>query len=149
MKLAEALQERADLSRRLEQLQARMNLNALVQEGETTPEDPDELLKEFEKDAARLQEVIAAINLRNAQTVCDGRTLTEMLAERDVLTIRIRTLQDLVSHASGTAHRARNSEIRILPSVNVRELQKQADRLAQQLRRLDNTIQELNWLTEL
>ena len=36
MKLAEALQERADLNRRIEQLSSRLNSNVLVQEGEET-----------------------------------------------------------------------------------------------------------------
>ncbi len=33
MKLAEALQERADLNRKIEQLKSRLNNNVLVQEG--------------------------------------------------------------------------------------------------------------------
>ena len=40
MKVAEALQLRADLNRRIAQLGERLNANALVQEGESTPEDP-------------------------------------------------------------------------------------------------------------
>ena len=36
MKLAEALQERADLNRNIEQLKSRLNNNVLVQEGEKT-----------------------------------------------------------------------------------------------------------------
>lgn len=40
MKLAEALQERADLNRRIQQLQGRLNSNAVVQEGERPPESP-------------------------------------------------------------------------------------------------------------
>ena len=39
MKLAEALQERADLNRQIEQLQARLYNNAVVQEGEKPAED--------------------------------------------------------------------------------------------------------------
>ena len=37
MKLAEALQERADLNRRIEQLRDRLENNALVQEGRPPP----------------------------------------------------------------------------------------------------------------
>ena len=47
MKVAEALQLRADLNRRIAQLGERLNANALVQEGESTPEDPKALLREF------------------------------------------------------------------------------------------------------
>ena len=47
MKLAEALQERADLNRRMEQLKRRLTSNALVQEGERPAEEPAELLAEL------------------------------------------------------------------------------------------------------
>ena len=40
MKLAEALQERADLNRNIEQLRSRLRNNVLVQEGEQPAEDP-------------------------------------------------------------------------------------------------------------
>ena len=40
MKLAEALIERADLQRRLEQLKQRLNQNAQYQEGEEPAEEP-------------------------------------------------------------------------------------------------------------
>ena len=48
MKLAEALQERADLNRRIQQLQQRLENNAMVQEGERPAEDPAELLAELD-----------------------------------------------------------------------------------------------------
>ncbi len=40
MKLAEALQERADLNRKIDQLRQRIENNVLVQEGEKSQEDP-------------------------------------------------------------------------------------------------------------
>ena len=45
MKLAEALQERADLNRRIEQLRNRLENSALVQEGERPAEAPEVLLE--------------------------------------------------------------------------------------------------------
>ena len=48
MKLAEALQERADINRKIEQLKVRLNNNVLVQEGEKTAEDPDQLKQELD-----------------------------------------------------------------------------------------------------
>ena len=41
MKLAEALQERADLNRNIERLKVRLNNNVLVQDGEETAENPE------------------------------------------------------------------------------------------------------------
>ena len=42
MKLAEALQERADLNRKIAQLRQRIAKNVLVQEGELPAEDVDQ-----------------------------------------------------------------------------------------------------------
>ena len=149
MKLAEALQERADHNRRIEQLRSRLLNNALKQEGEEPAENPDELLKQLNECIDAQQKLIAAINLANAKTEVDGKTLTEMIAERDMLNIRINAYRDLINEASMTYQRARNSEIRILSAVNVKELQKKADALSHELRILDNKIQQTNWLTEL
>ena len=84
--------------------------------------------------------------------VTDGETfrkIEELIAERDVLKQRIDIMHDLINNASQTVYRARNSEIKILPSVNVRELQKKTDELSKQLRLTDTRIQELNWTVEL
>lgn len=149
MKLAEALQERADTNRRIEQLRSRLMNNALKQEGEEPAEDPKELMKELDDCIASQTELITLINLANAKTSVNGKTLTGMIAERDMLKVQISAYQDLISEASTTYQRARNSEIRILSSVNVKELQKKTDSLSKQLRELDNKIQETNWLSEL
>ena len=48
MKLAVALQERADLNIKIEELKGRLSRNILVQEGEKPPEDPKDLKKELD-----------------------------------------------------------------------------------------------------
>ena len=149
MKLAEALQERADLNRRMEQLKMRLLNNALVQEGEQPAEDPTELLAEYDGCAARLEFLMAAINRTNASAVVDGMTLTQLIARKDALKLRAITYRDLVSAASHTAHRAARSEIKIFSTVNVRDLQKQADDMARELRLLDNKLQQTNWAVDL
>ena len=55
MKLATALSERADIQRRLSELQSRLNNNAKVQEGEEPAEDPEALLREMEVLLERLE----------------------------------------------------------------------------------------------
>ena len=47
MKLAEALQERADLNRKIEDLRRRLGNVVLVQEGEEPAEDPKKLLQDL------------------------------------------------------------------------------------------------------
>ena len=55
MKLAEALQERADLNKKIEELRNRLDSCILVQEGEEPAEDPAALLLELDEAAARLE----------------------------------------------------------------------------------------------
>ena len=149
MKLAEALIMRADLQTRLEQLRQRLAANARVQEGESPAEDPMELLAEMNTAADQLEALISRINLTNAHVVWEGKTLTELLARREVLSQKISLLHTLLENASGTVLRGSRSEVKILSTVNVRDLRKQADELSGELRTLDTTIQSRNWLEEL
>ena len=149
MKLAEALQERADLNMKISQLSSRLYDNALVQEGEKPAEDPKELIDELDKASARLEELIGRINLTNCRTVENGASLTELIAKKDCLRQRIQIYRDLISAASQTARRASRTEIKILSTVDVRKLQRKSDDMSKELRATDNAIQELNWKTEL
>lgn len=149
MKLAEALQERADLNCRIQQLQQRLTNNALVQEGETPAEDPAELLAELDGCVGELERLIARINLTNCRVQVEGKSLTALLARRDMLTVKLSSYRNLAQSASQLGHRGMRSEIKWLSTVNVRELQKQVDGLAKELRLLDNSIQAANWATDL
>jgi len=149
MKLAEALQERADLNRNIEQLRARLVNNAIDQENEKPAEDPKALIRELDSSVERLEELMHRINRTNCATVSDGRTITELIARKDALRVKISVYKDLVANASQTARRARMTEIKILSTVDVKKLQKQIDDMSKELRITDNTIQSLNWSTEL
>ncbi len=149
MKLASALSERADLQRRLSELGTRLNNNAKTQEGEPPAEDPKQLLSELDAILERLELLIARINLTNSRTVSDGKTLTELLARRDCLQQRLSVMRSFLDHASSRVERYSRTEIKIVSTVAVPELQKQTDRVSKELRELDETIQALNWTTEL
>ena len=149
MKLAEALQERADLNRRIEQLRYRLNNNVLVQEGEKPLEDPAALLEELESSFTRLEWLIARINLTNCAVKVEGRSLTELIARRDVLSLRAEAYRRLVEEASQNTNRATRTEIKILSAVDVPALQRQADDASRELRLLDNTLQATNWTADL
>lgn len=150
MKLAEALQERGDLNRLIQQLRQRLMNNALVQEGEAPSEEPEELLAALEQALERMEQLMARINLTNCATQVEGRSLTELLARRDCLTMKVKSYQDLAAAAaSGLGRRATRSEIKLLSTVDVKALQKQADSLSRELRLLDNLIQQTNWSVDL
>ena len=149
MKLAEALILRSDLQTRLQELRQRMSLNALVQEGEKPAEDPAELLKELDSCCEQLEELISRINLTNAQSLKDGKTLTELLSRREVLKERISIIQSLIESASKTVMRGSRTEVKIMSAVNVAALRKDCDSLSARLRSLDTAIQSANWLIDL
>lgn len=85
MKLAEALQERSYLYRYIDQLNDRLRNNALVQEGEEPAENPEFLKKELDTSISRLSYLIARIQETNCKTIVDGKSLTQMIAEKDGL----------------------------------------------------------------
>ena len=149
MKLAEALQERAALNTRLAQLRNRLTANATMQEGVAPAEDPNELLPELDRCYAELESLIVRINLTNSRVMLDGEPLTALLARRDCLKSRIAVLQSLCDSASDLGSRYSKTEIRMLSTIDVKELRKEIDRRSAELRRLDNTIQAANWSTEL
>ena len=149
MKIAEALIERADIQKRIEQLRDRLSNNALVQESEEPAEDPTSLLSELDRLEKRLCELVARINLTNANTVSGGMTVTEMLALRDCLAQKNDIMRDFLRAASQKWMRGRGSEIVVKSTVSVSELQKQVDDISKQLRELDTRIQGINWNTDL
>ena len=149
MKLAEALHLRADLHKRIAQTGERLKLNSKVQEGDTPSEDPEKLLEELNRDTEKLQQLIAQINLTNSKTESEGVTLTEMIAKKDVLSLKTSILRGFLQEASEKIERYSSKEIRILSTVNVSELQTRIDHMSQELRLLDVKIQSLNWSVDL
>ena len=153
MKLAEALSLRADLQRRIAALRERLKQNARVQEGDSPAEDPEELLGELSAATDDLEGLMASINLTNCETYAvweDSRlTLTEMIARRDALGLKISVLRDFLAAASTKIDRYSAKEIRLLSTVSVADLQKQVDSLSRELRLLDVELQRMNWITEL
>lgn len=149
MRLAEALQERADLNRKIEQLQYRLENNVLVQEGEMTAEDPNALKRELENATERLCYLISHINLTNSTVKFHDMTLTEMIARKDTLMIKLRIYREAVNTGSRATYRARGTEIKIRPAIDVATWQAQMNVIAAEVRLLDNRLQEINWQTDL
>jgi hypothetical protein len=150
VKLAEALVERSSLKDEIQALRQRLRRVAKVQEGDTPIEDPRELLATLEEKLRQLERRIVQINRTNMTAqLPDGRTLMEAIAERDLLLLRRSVLEELISAATPAYDRFSRTEIRYVPTVDVAELQKQADQVAKRYRELDAQIQALNWETEL
>ena len=149
MKLASALSERTDIQNRISELSVRLNNNAKVQDGDKPAEDPIMLMGELDRLFKRLEELMARINLTNSRTISDGRTITEILAQRDCLKKKIEITRNFLNTASSKVNRMTRTEIKIVSTVPVAEIQTELDGLSKQLRIVDEKIQELNWTTEL
>lgn len=149
MKLATALSERADLQRRISELSMRLNNNAKIQEGEKPAEDPKTLLEELNRDFVRLEELIARINHTNNVTEFEGKTLTDYIAKRDCLKQKITIMRSFLDRSSEKVARYSKTEIKIMSTIEVADIQKEVDMLSKELRETDEKIQELNWTTEL
>ncbi|MFE0191592.1 DIP1984 family protein [Streptomyces sp. NPDC058989] len=154
MKLAEALAERAEATRRVEQLRARIVGSARYQEGETPAEDATQLLAEAGEVLDTLETLIRRINRTNAivEMGPDG-TLTDALARRDVLRTRHSVITAAADAAAGKGERGYGrqlrSELMMLSALSVAELRGQADDLAREIREIDVRIQRTNWEVDL
>lgn len=149
MKLAEALNIRADLQRKVYQLKSRLIANSQVQEGDTPAEDPNDLMKELDKNISNLQEMIKLINKTNSSTYVEDKSISDMIAERDMLKLKISIITEFVNSASNKVDRYSNKEIRIFSTIDVKEKQKELDKLAKKYREIDTLLQGLNWTKDL
>lgn len=149
MKLSEALIIRSDLQKRVQQIKMRLLANAKVQEGDKTVENPIEILAELNQTLEDLANIIKRINLTNSKIFDGQKTMTELLADRDVLTTKISICQEFLNSARSKIDRYSNKEIKIISSVDVKAEQDKLDKLSKELRELDVKIQSLNWQSDL
>lgn len=150
MKLAEALSLRKDLEKRISDLKERLGIVVKVQEDDEPAESPEELMNELDSCLAQLELLIFNINMTNMKVVDEnGKSMTKLLAERDVLTKRISTLRYTFDCASISDDRYSRTEIKMVTTIDVKSLRKQMDKCSQQYRQLDNTIQRLNFCYDL
>jgi uncharacterized protein DUF6847 len=81
--------------------------------------------------------------------MAEGVSLTDALAERDVLGARRAFIVEAASAASVRQDRYSRSEVRFVTELDVAELHRQADDVARRFRELDAQIQAKNWEAEL
>ena len=149
MKLAEALNRRADLQNKVAKIRQRLANNVKVQEGDEPAESPENLFSELDGTIAELEEMIVRINKTNQQTQVGGTTLTQMIARKDMLSLRHSVLNGALEAANVTRDRYSRSEIKFVRTVDVAALQAMVDRTAKSIRETDTALQQANWTTEL
>lgn len=149
MKLAEALSRRAALTEKVQQLKVRLNDCMKVQEGDTPPETPEEVVAALDDTLRELRNLIYKINITNSRTFIDGESITSLLALRDVESMKVRTLADALRNLTAREDRYNRNEIKYVRTVDVNDFRRMTDRCAAELRQLDLKIQSLSWTTDL
>lgn len=149
MKLAEALSRRSALEEKINELKTRLANNVKVQEGDEPFEDPKELIRDLDRILNDFHQLVYRINLTNTRTVSEGRCLTDLLAERDMLKKKNRILSDTISDLTQRGSRYSRSEIKYVATIEPTELRRLFDEASSKLRRLDLRIQSIGWETDL
>jgi len=88
MKLAEALNQRADLQKNIADLKGRLLTNAKVQEGDKPSEAPEELLNELDCMIEKYEDLIKRINKTNSMTFDGEVSIADIIAKKDALSLK-------------------------------------------------------------
>lgn len=72
-----------------------------------------------------------------------------MIARKDVLTLEINVLRNVLKAATEPESRYSRSEIKYVKTVDTAKLRKKIDTLSAELRKTDLKIQETNWTADL
>ena len=144
MKLAELLNERKAVKEEIKKVKERLYLSAKMQEGDATPvESPEELRKALISLYQKLNELIVMINKTNVGTIIDGKNLMELIAERDKNIAIAEAFHRLAENASPKQERFSRNEIRFVPTVNIKEVRKEADSHSKKAREIDSLHSEI------
>ena len=67
-----------------------------MQEGD----EPCDNVEELDEAVVQLEDLIYRINITNVQIVQDGDSLTRLIANRDVLSMRVKALKEVVNYVA-------------------------------------------------
>lgn len=151
MKLAEALQRRADLRQKIDTVANRMKENVLVQEGTEADFDVAQLAAEHKALMDEWVALVGRIGRTNhvAMDSATGKTLADLLVMREAAKMEKEAYDGIVAVYGEKSWRTRGAELKIISTFKAKDAQKHVDDAAKRFRELDNTIQMLNWATEL
>jgi hypothetical protein len=152
MKLGEALNERARLSKKVTETRDLWSSVLVTNEGEEPALDPQGLLDDALKTINEIGLLAARINNTNSLTLLEtGETITEAIARRDVLGARAAFLDFGIRKLAGVdgGHFRYRDEPTTVKNLEVASLIAERDKTAADRRSLDAQLQALNWTTEL
>ncbi|WP_028330185.1 DIP1984 family protein [Brachyspira alvinipulli] len=150
MKLGEALIKRDEYIKRLENLKERAKNNVRVQENDEPDENAHYLIKDYIKTNNELHDITKKINIKNHESILDtGISMAEALSIRDKLLRDMQIYKDILQEVYNKDYRTSKNEIKMTTLVNVKDIQKEIDKLSKAYSEIDIMIQSANWNIEL
>lgn len=154
MKLGEALVARKDSEKRYAEIMQRLQQNLVVEKGTEPQFDPTHLAAEAGAIIDRQAALIAQINKTNSTTVVEsenGKTIADLIAERDRLTKRRLFLDTIVKSSRPRRDRqyGEGEVVEYTPLLDVAAHVRLMDSTSAELRRIDTVLQGLNWTVDL
>ena len=108
------------------------------------------MLERMETRASEFQKLVTAINRTNISVKDErGRSMTELLAERDALRARQSILTEAYQQATQKEDVYGRQELRYVPTMDIVGLRKRLEVVNTQLRELNMLVQRLNWEVDL
>jgi hypothetical protein len=151
MKLAEALIERVELQRKNSELVDEIMDNVHLPDCDEPTIVPEELIRRYDANMTRLNELVRRINKTNCFTeMSNGRTLVDAIAKRDCLISRIAEYSYSCFLLAPFLLRSEKKEkVKYVRHADLKTLKRKLSHLSQELRKLDTAIQAKNRSVEL
>lgn len=166
MLLAEALAARKDALTEVNALRDRLAAAVLrYEDQDAPPEDPAALVDHLSAALDRFESLTVRINRTNnaARLVFDGSDLTimEAVARRERLTLEAKARRGALETVEGAIGAGRTSrgrwfagrrtkdDLREIPTVELHAERRAANQISEAVRRLDLSLQQRNWTTDL
>ena len=150
MKLAEALSLRSSIQKDLVWIKEQFSKISRTPEGSQRVEDPEDMLLRMENRVTEFEKLVKCINLTNLAVKGEcGRTMTELLAERDALRARQHILSEAYQQATQKEDVYGRQELRYVPTMDVQAVRTRLETVNHRLRETNILIQKLNWEEDL
>ncbi|OEJ15306.1 hypothetical protein BFL38_13465 [Brachyspira hampsonii] len=150
MKLGEALLKKDEYIKKIDNLKKRVKNNVVVKEDNENNEDPNDLIKEYIETNNELSDLIVKISNKEHTTKLEiGVSISEAIDIRDKLSREMDIYKSVLKEVNSKDFRTAKNEVKMTVLVNVKEMQKEFDKLSKAFNDIDIMIQSANWNTDL
>ncbi|ASJ21442.1 hypothetical protein BHAMNSH16_07210 [Brachyspira hampsonii] len=150
MKLGEALLKKDEYIKKIDNLKKRVKNNVIIKEDNENNEDPNDLIKEYIETNNELSDLIIKISNKEHTTKLEiGVSISEAINIRDKLSREMDIYKSILKEVNSKDFRTAKNEVKMTVLINIKEIQKEFDKLSKAFNDIDIMIQSANWNTDL